>query len=101
VTVDTDDENGGPGGTSALGTGTRPRGAVTIGGNAAGAVVVVVVDGDVDVVVDGCVVVERGLVVEDDVTGTVRALSDELHAAHAATSSTHTLIRPKPRCTRS
>jgi hypothetical protein len=88
VTVDTDDENAGAGT-------TRPLGAVSIGGDAAGAVVVVV-DVEVDVVGDVLVVVEEVLVVVDDVGGTVRALSDELHAAHAISSSTDAPLRPRP-----
>ena len=65
-----------------------------MGGDAAGAVVVVV-DVEVNVVVDMLVVVDDVLVVVDDV-GTVRALSDELHAAHAITSNTHAPLRPRP-----
>ena len=81
----------------------RPRGAVTIGGDAAGAVVVVdvgsswlscvvvvvvvVVDGVVDVVVDGVV--------------TAPGLADELHAALAITSTAPAMLRPRRRCTAS
>ncbi len=65
-----------------------------MGGDAAGAVVVVV-DVEVNVVVDMLVVVDDVLVVVDDV-GTVRALSDELHAAHTITSNTHAPLRPRP-----
>jgi hypothetical protein len=100
VTVDTEDENAGAGATGPLEIGTRPLGAVSIGGDAAGAVVVVV-----DVEVDVVVVVDVLVVVDDVVGGAVvvvvgvRALSDELHAAHAISSSTHVTFRPRPRRT--
>ncbi len=74
----------------------RPRGAVTMGGDAAGAVVVVV---DAVEVVDVVVLVVDDVkedVVVDDVE---RALSDELHAAHAISSTMHALLRPSRRCT--
>jgi len=73
----------------------RPRGAVTIGGDAAGAVVVVdavavdvvALDVVVDVVVDGVV--------------TARGPADELHAAPAITSTAPAMLRPRRRCTAS
>jgi hypothetical protein len=86
----------------------RPRGAVTIGGDAAGAVVVV------DAVVVGLVVVVVGLVVVvvvvvDGVVDvvvidgvvTARGLADELHAALAITSTAPAMLRPRRRCTAS
>ena len=82
----------------------RPRGAVTIGGDAAGAVVVVdavvvvvvAVDVVVDVVVDAAVV---DVVVDGVVTA--RGPDDELHAALAITSTTPAMLRPRRRCTAS
>jgi len=80
----------------------RPRGAVTIGGDAAGAVVVVdavaVVVVALDVVVDVTVVVVD--VVLDGVV-TVRGPADELHAAPAITSTAPAMLRPRRRCTAS
>jgi hypothetical protein len=77
---------------------------VTIGGDAAGTVVAVVVAvavvvGVVEVVV--VPVVDVVVVARGDAVGCERARSEdpELHAAHAATSSTHTLLRPRRRCT--
>jgi hypothetical protein len=75
------------------GTSMRPRGAVTIGGDAAGAVVVDVVEVvDVDVVV--VVVLEEDVVVEEG-----RALPDEPHAALAISSTAQALLRPRRRRT--
>ena len=65
---------------------------MTTGGDAAGAVVVVDV---VEVVVDAVVVV----VADVRVVGVERALSDELHATHANSNTTHALLRPSRRCT--
>jgi hypothetical protein len=76
----------GEAGAPVTGVSMRPRGAVTIGGDAAGAIVVVVDAVVVDDVDDVVVVVER-------------ALSDEPHAAHAISNSTHALLRPRRRCT--
>jgi len=79
----------------------RPRGAVTIGGDAAGAVVVVdavaVVVVALDVVVDVTVAVVD--VVVDGVV-TVRGPADE-HAAPAITSTAPAMLRPRRRCTAS
>jgi len=79
----------------------RPRGAVTIGGDAAGAVVVVdavaVVVAVLDVVVDVTVVVVD--VVVDGVTA--RGSAEELHAAPAITSTAPAMLRPRRRCTAS
>ena len=75
----------------------RPRGAVTIGGDAAGAVVVVVVVVVVDVVEE--VWVETVVDVVVDVT--VSGFADELHAALTSSSAAHKLLRPRHRCTAS
>ena len=78
----------------------RPRGAVTIGGDAAGAVVVVVAVAVVVVVVD--VVVDAAVVdVVVDAVVTERGSDDELHAALAITSTTPAMLRPRRRCTAS
>jgi hypothetical protein len=81
--------------------GTRPRGSVTIGGDAAGIVVVVddVVVVVVDEVLDVLVVVDATVVGGAVGIAAGRAAPDELHAAHAMTSSTHAVLRPRPRCT--
>jgi hypothetical protein len=63
----------------------RPRGAVTIGGDAAGRVVVVVEIVGTAVVVDGVVAVRGG--------------ADEPHAAVANSSAVPTLHRPSRRRT--
>jgi hypothetical protein len=78
----------------------RPRGAVTIGGDAAGAVVVVDALVVVVVVVDGVVDVIVVDVVVDGVV-TARGLADELHAALAITSTAPAMLRPRRRCTAS
>ena len=74
---------------------TRPRGAVTIGDDAAGAVVVVVV------VVDGndTVVVDEPVVDVVDDGGAVCGCADELQAVAPTTSSAHATHRPSPRRT--
>jgi hypothetical protein len=83
----------------------RPRGAVTIGGDAAGAVVVAdaVVGGLVVVVVVVVDVLVDVIVVDVVVDGvvTARGLADELHAALAITSTTPAMLRPRRRCTAS
>jgi hypothetical protein len=73
---------------------------VTIGGDAAGTVVVVDVLVVVDVVVDVLVVVDDVVVDRAVVLGDEgRAASDELHAAHASSNPRNALLRPRPRCT--
>jgi hypothetical protein len=71
----------------------RPRGAVTIGGVAAGTVVVVV-----DVVVDAVDVVVDGTADEEVVEG-ASLPEPELHAAHTSSSTAHAPLRPRPRRT--
>jgi len=85
-------------GAPAPGIGTRPRGAVTIGGDAAGRVVVVVdvVVVDVDIVV--VVVDDAG---NDVLVGAVVPFgrADEPHAALAIRRTAPTMLRPRRRCT--
>jgi len=86
-------------GAPALGIGTRPRGAVTIGGDAAGRVVVVdVVVVDVEVVV--VIVDDAG---NDVPVGAVVPCgrADEPHAALAISTTAPTMLRPRRRCTAS
>jgi predicted dinucleotide-binding enzyme len=77
----------------------RPRGAVTIGGDAAGTVVVVAVV--VVVVVDVVEEVGAETVVDVVVDVTVSGFADELHAALTSSSAAHKLLRPRHRCTAS
>jgi hypothetical protein len=87
---------------ASLGIGVRPRGSVTIGGDAAGTVVVVVevVVVDVEVVVAAAVVVDDTDVdvLVDEVVA-ARVGDDEPHAALTIRSTAQTLLRPRRRCT--